>query len=99
MIHRSGAMGKALGSLGRDEHYMDHIEVTAIGLDDFIFNNDNPRPDLIKMDIEGGEVLAIDGMMRTLHEIRPVILLKFTVMWHLKKYGMLFFQLITRYLI
>ncbi len=76
MVHRSGAMGKAQGSLGRDEQYMDQIKVNAIGLDDFIFEKDNPRPDLIKMDIEGGEALAVAGMQRTLHEVRPIILVE-----------------------
>lgn len=76
MVHRSGAMGKAQGSLGRDEEYMDRIEVDAIGLDDFIFHDRNPKPDLIKMDIEGGETLAVDGMQRTLHEARPTILIE-----------------------
>ena len=76
MVHRSGAMGKAQGSLGRDEEYMDRIEVDAIGLDDFIFHDLNPQPDLIKMDIEGGETLAVDGMQRTLHEVRPTILIE-----------------------
>lgn len=76
MVHRSGAMGKAQGSMGRDEEYMDRIEVDAIALDDFIFHDRNPKPDLIKMDIEGGETLAFDGMQRTLHEVRPTILIE-----------------------
>ncbi|HAF62450.1 MAG TPA: hypothetical protein DCK95_09000 [Anaerolineaceae bacterium] len=76
MVHRSGAMGKAQGSLGRDEQYIDRVEVDAIGLDDFIFLKQNLRPDLIKMDIEGGEALAVAGMQRTLSEIRPVILIE-----------------------
>jgi FkbM family methyltransferase len=76
LVHKSGAMGKAYGSLGRDEHYLTEIEVQAITLDDFIFSQSHPYPDLIKMDIEGGEVLAIKGMHRTLAEIKPVLLVE-----------------------
>lgn len=76
MVHQSGAMGKAQGSQGRDEHYMDEIEVKAITLDDFIFKQGHACPDLIKMDIEGGEVLAIKGMQRTLRECSPIMLVE-----------------------
>ncbi len=33
-------------------------------------------PDVIKMDIEGGEVLALPGMRRILREARPIVLLE-----------------------
>lgn len=75
-VHKSGAMGKAQGSLGRDEKYTSQINVPAIALDDFIFKQNHPRPDLIKMDIEGGEVLAIQGMEKTLHDIQPTMLVE-----------------------
>ena len=75
-VHKSGAMGKAQGSLGREEQYLSQIEVKATALDDFIFSQGHPRPDLIKMDIEGGEVLAIKGMHRTLNEIKQIMLVE-----------------------
>lgn len=76
MVHQSGAMGKAQGSLGREEHYMSQLEVNAIKLDDFIFKQGHACPDLIKMDIEGGEVLAIKGMRRTLKDCSPIVLVE-----------------------
>jgi FkbM family methyltransferase len=72
----SGAMGKAEGSAGRDENFGDSFEVSGIALDDFIFAGGNPPPNVIKMDIEGGEILALQGMSRILSEIRPLILME-----------------------
>ena len=75
-VHKSGAMGKAQGSLGREEQYLSQIDVQAVALDDFIFSQNHPQPDLIKMDIEGGEVLAIKGMRKTMFEIKPTMLVE-----------------------
>jgi FkbM family methyltransferase len=74
--HASGAMGKAAGSAGRDSEYGEIIHVRAVTLDDFIFTEENPVPDVIKMDIEGGEKLAVKGMVRTLSEYRPILLIE-----------------------
>jgi FkbM family methyltransferase len=76
LTHTSDAMGKALGSVGRDEHYEQEIKVAGITLDDFVFLEGNPAPDLIKMDIEGGEVLAVKGMQRLLKEKHPVMFIE-----------------------
>ena len=75
-MHHSGAMGKAAGSAGRDEQYQRSIKVAGVALDDFIFAQGQPAPDLIKLDIEGGEGLALAGMPRILEEIRPVFLIE-----------------------
>ena len=74
--HASGAMGKAEGSAGRDEHYTQTIKVTGIALDDFVFRQGNPPPAVIKMDIEGGEGMALAGMPRLLKETRPALLIE-----------------------
>jgi len=75
-VHPSGAMGKAEGSHGRQGHYAGQIEVPGLALDDFIFSQGNPPPRLVKLDIEGGEGMALAGMARTLAEIRPVLLIE-----------------------
>lgn len=74
--HESGAMGKAVGSAGRQEEYSQTIQVRAVALDDFIFKEGNPAPQVIKMDIEGGEKLAVQGMKRTLAEVKPILLVE-----------------------
>ncbi len=76
-IGPSGGMGKAEGSAGRQEvAYAEAIDVTGISLDGFAFQNGHPLPQVVKMDIEGGEVLALPGMRRLLLEGRPVIFLE-----------------------
>jgi FkbM family methyltransferase len=75
--HTSGAMGKAEGSAGRkDESYGAAIRVPGISLDEFIYTQLNPPPQVVKIDIEGGEVLALPGMRRLLREGRPVVFLE-----------------------
>ncbi len=76
LVGPSGAMGKAEGSAGRTEGHRESVEVPGICLDDFIFRDGNPPPQVIKMDIEGGEVLALKGMKRLLTETHPLILLE-----------------------
>ncbi|HEX7975445.1 MAG TPA: FkbM family methyltransferase [Anaerolineales bacterium] len=77
LVGPSNGMGKAEGSAGRQEvRYGEAIEVPGIALDEFVYETGNPEPQLVKMDIEGGEVLALPGMQRLLAEARPLILLE-----------------------
>jgi FkbM family methyltransferase len=77
LVHPSGGMGKAAGSAGRtDEHYLREITVPGISLDEFVYAQGNPPPQAVKMDIEGGEVMALPGMRRVLAEARPLMLME-----------------------
>ncbi|TAK11228.1 MAG: FkbM family methyltransferase [Anaerolineae bacterium] len=76
LLHASGEMGKAEGSAGRQAAYSGAVDVAAIALDDFVYAQGHPAPGLLKLDIEGGEVLALPGMRRLLAEARPVVLLE-----------------------
>lgn len=51
------------------------LKVNVITLDDFVFGHQNPAPSVIKMDIEGGENLALIGGRKVLEEFHPVIFL------------------------
>lgn len=76
-IGPSDNTGKAEGSAGRrDLKYSEAIIVQGYALDDFIFQEDHPQPGVIKMDIEGGEVLALPGMRHVLTQARPLIFLE-----------------------
>lgn len=77
LVSTSGGMGKAAGSAGRQEiPYQGSIELEGISLDYFVFEQGHPAPGLVKLDIEGGEVLALPGMRRMLSECQPVVLLE-----------------------
>lgn len=73
----SGGMGKAEGSAGRQEvAYTQSLLVPATSLDEFVYAAGRPAPQVIKIDIEGGETLALLGMERLLRQARPIILLE-----------------------
>lgn len=76
LVHASGGMGKAEGSAGRPESYPTSISVDGFSLDEFVYAEGHPAPQVVKMDIEGGEVLALPGMRRLLRTARPLILLE-----------------------
>ncbi len=76
-VHESVGMGKAAGSAGRrKEQYQAEITVPSLSLDEFVYEQGYPAPESVKMDIEGGEVLALPGMLRILREHHPLLLLE-----------------------
>jgi FkbM family methyltransferase len=76
LVHTSGGMGKAAGSAGRADKYQSVLTIPGISLDEFVYEQGNPPPQVVKMDIEGGEVLALPGMRRILAEARPLMLME-----------------------
>jgi FkbM family methyltransferase len=48
------------------------IEVKAVCLDEFA--GDHPAPDVVKIDVEGGEIDVLHGATRLLRAVRPVVL-------------------------
>ena len=77
LVGPSNGMGKLEGSAGRrGVDYPEFIEVPSICLDDFVLVESHPFPDVIKIDIEGGEILALKGMERMLAHAQPLILME-----------------------
>lgn len=77
LIGPSGGVGKVEGSAGRQElTYTESITVPGIVLDEFVFTGGNPVPQVVKIDIEGGEVIALKGMRRLLAEASPLVFLE-----------------------
>ncbi|MCX7771312.1 MAG: FkbM family methyltransferase [Proteobacteria bacterium] len=44
------------------------IKVQTITIDDFVINNKIPKIDILKLDIQGGELLALEGATNTLRD-------------------------------
>lgn len=51
------------------------LEVQTVSLDELVLNAKLPPPNVIKMDIEGAEFLALNGSARVVKEFHPVLLL------------------------
>ena len=52
------------------------ITVPQLCLDDFIFEQNKPAPDLLKIDVEGAEASVLRGAQRMLKEHNPVLLIE-----------------------
>lgn len=76
LVHASGGMGRLEDGAERTAGFVSSIPVDVVGLDDFVFRRSNPAPSLVKIDLEGGEGLALRGMTRLLSEGRPVLLVE-----------------------
>lgn len=77
LIGPSTGMGKVIGSAGRSSvEYQESIRVEGLSIDDFVGNSGIPLPNIIKIDIEGGEVLALPGMINLLREQQPVLVIE-----------------------
>jgi FkbM family methyltransferase len=75
-VHNSGGMGKIAGATGRETQYQKTINVECTTLDDFVFEQGSPKPALIKIDIEGGEGLALRGMTQLIQEVKPLLIIE-----------------------
>jgi FkbM family methyltransferase len=76
LVDASHKMGKAQGSAGREKERQAILTLDGLSLDDYVFKQGHPAPHVIKMDIEGGEVLALPGMRHLLQEYHPLLLLE-----------------------
>jgi FkbM family methyltransferase len=77
LVGPSNGMGKVEGSAGRQgDIYRENLTVAGVSLDAFAYRLERPAPDVVKMDIEGGEALALPGMKRLLKEAHPLLLLE-----------------------
>jgi len=69
---RSDSTGNTLQTTTVDEEDGETIAVESINLDDFIVENDLPKPEIMKIDIEGAEVDALKSMRKSLEDCRIV---------------------------
>jgi FkbM family methyltransferase len=71
-VVRSDSTGNTLQTTTVDERDSETITVESVNLDDFIIENDLPRPTIMKIDIEGAEVDALKSMKTSLEDCRLV---------------------------
>lgn len=77
LISHSHPQRQTLAGLDVPEvEYQGKTTIQTVSLDDFVFEQENPAPDAIKMDIEGAESIAIHGMRRVLAEAAPILLVE-----------------------
>lgn len=73
-VHFSDDMGKLANLPGRETNFAEQISVQTVALDDFVATN--PIPQVVKIDVEGGEVLVLQGMRQLLKTSRPLLFLE-----------------------
>jgi len=76
LAHASSTMGKLEGSSGRALQYTAGQKVEVISLDDWVYQQGEAAPGLVKIDVEGGEVQVLEGMERLLGQARPYLLVE-----------------------
>ena len=66
------------GASKRENHGPDggQITVETVTLDEFVQRDGVSAPDLIKLDVEGAELLVVEGMRETLHTVQPLLLVE-----------------------
>jgi hypothetical protein len=74
--YEGGHFDDSNGGINRDNPTACLTQVHAVALDTFL--EDEPRVDLIKMDIEGAEGLALKGMIKLLKRHRPILFTEFS---------------------
>lgn len=71
-----GALSSLAGASQIPDNFLFAEKVEVIRLDDWMRSNPLPRLDLVKMDIEGAEIEALEGMTATLARYRPALLVQ-----------------------
>jgi FkbM family methyltransferase len=66
------------GASKRENHGPDggQITVATVTLDEFVQGDGISPPDLIKLDVEGAELLVVEGMRATLRSVQPLLLVE-----------------------
>lgn len=68
--------GGAHSILPSEKHSSEFVEIRATTIDDFVKTRALARLNAIKLDIEGAEMRALNGMKKTLRDFRPVVLME-----------------------
>jgi len=69
---------KGHNSIIRSEELKTFAQVKTTTLDDFLVSQKIAKVDMIKMDIEGAEIMALEGMTNTLIKYMPLLFFEFS---------------------
>lgn len=72
--HPGGGTLANLPDTGRPLDTIETIRVDMASIDGLIASGTLPPPTLVKIDVEGAELLVLQGMTRTLQNVRPAVL-------------------------
>ncbi len=78
---RSSVTGAGSGTAAVVDTGKGHLTVNMSLLDDWADSSGLGRVDLIKLDVEGAELLVLNGAVRTVARCRPLILAEFDTYW------------------
>jgi FkbM family methyltransferase len=76
LVHASAGMGRLEDAPGRAEGFEGSLEVEVAAIDDWVYRDGLPVPDLVKLDLEGGEGLALEGMRTVLAQAAPILVVE-----------------------
>ncbi len=69
--------GSALEGVDVPPDRVGTMTVEVVSIDDLVAARSVPPPTVVKVDVEGGEMLVLRGMQRTLADCRPALVLEF----------------------
>jgi FkbM family methyltransferase len=77
VIYLSGPDNPGMSSMKPAENFSGTTQPTGvISIDDWMKESGTKRPDIIKLDVEGSELLALKGMKLTLSEHKPFLIVE-----------------------
>lgn len=77
LLHVSGLGNTGMTSIfSHEEKIGDVIKVQSVAFDDYLINQGIEKVDMIKLDIEGAEFEALQGMKESLRKFRPVLFIE-----------------------
>ncbi len=77
LLYLSSADNKGMSALATPSNYSGQTTtIETITIDNWVADNNISRVDIIKMDIEGAETLALEGMRNTLIRFSPIVFME-----------------------
>lgn len=76
LVHTSPGMGRLGESRPEEPESPSSLDVEVVTIDALVRDEGFPTPHLVKIDLEGGEIAALEGMRQVLLQATPVLLIE-----------------------